>query len=788
MDNSDEYRVGWLKWLLLVSSIGCLALLSLAAFQENFTASWRAHQVEYSKRLDQLARATETKTQRKSSANYPIKVRQVFLDEWKRVDRCVTCHVGIENPDFAEVPQPLTAHSGDILKHHPADKFGCTICHQGQGRATEKQAAHGHVPFWDKPLLVGDFVQATCAKCHHDEQVPQAPALSHGRQLIGQLGCAGCHKMGDIANRVKAGPQLDSIGSKVSRKWLDKWLTNPKDYLPQGKMPYYGLNPGAVDALASYLMTFRNGAIDHRPKPEGDYDTGANIYRESQCIVCHVTKLDYNDNPVGGQIGPNLLEIGNKVNSRWLVTFLKNPHSFYPNTKMPAFHFSDQEALDLSQYVMEEWIDYDLLDAEEQEPEPAQGTAEQIGQGKRLFAELGCGGCHDLGHKTVKPTGPDLTFIGSTPVHQLTFGDAKVPHTTPDFLYTKLKSPKSLHHKFKLPTEGDFAAAIWNNLSPAAQFSGSQALPDGSEQDRMAWVFVQAQRAGLLDASLKIADGVARSQAAWLVEELNKTAALNPLKMPNFQLLDEDAKALTIALMSLSDVSAPSKHFEAPRRPKMVFNPKDKFGKLERHYRCLSCHQIRDSGELLASDLTYEGSRVDREWLEHYLDKPYSMRRMLTIAMPIFHFPKEESRLMADYISYVFVDSEMGKGWRLGRAQADPERGKTLFESKGCLACHQLHGTGGDVGPSLTTQVPEFPHGTWVGDKLKGEWIYQWLKDPQALLPDTIEPNLSLSDQESLDLTAYLLSLKNPEYQQLDPAHEEPEAGEVPEEHGEPES
>ena len=86
--------------------------------------------------------------------------------------------------------------------------------------------------------------------------------------------------------------------------------------------------------------------------------------------------------------------------------------------------------------------------------------------------------------------------------------------------------------------------------------------------------------------------------------------------------------------------------------------------------------------------------------------------------------------------------------------KADAERGKSLFDAKGCIACHQLHGAGGDVGPSLTTQVPEFPQGTWAGDKLKGEWVYTWLKNPHGMLPDTIEPNLVLSDQAALDLTA----------------------------------
>lgn len=680
MYESDKSRVAWLKVLLLLFSVACIALLLLAAFKENFTAPWRAHQARYAELLAEQAQAAGT-----SQREYPIEIRQVFLAEWGRVDRCVTCHVGIDNPGFKDQPQPLAAHSGDILKYHPADKFGCTICHQGQGRATDKDAAHGNVPHWNEPLLAGDFVQATCAKCHRDDEVPQAPILSRGRRLLRELGCVGCHRTGNVVAREKAGPQLDSIGSKVSQRWLIKWLTDPNDYLPQGKMPHYDLSPSAVSALAAYLMTFRNDSIEDTPLREGDYDEGATVYREAQCIVCHVTKLDYAENPVGGKIGPNLLKIGNKINQRWLFAFLKNPHSFLPYTKMPGYHFSDKEALDLSQFAVEEWVDYDLLDAEEKEPEPPAGTPGQIRQGKQLYAELGCAGCHRLGDEPTKPMGPDLTFIGSTPVHLLPFGDADVRHTVPDFLYTKLKSPKALHYE--------------------------------------------------------------------------------SAKMPDFHLTDEDAKALTIALMSLSELGAPSRRFEVPKQPKIIFNPKDEFGRLERHYRCLSCHKIRDSGELLASDLTLEGNRVNREWLYHYMNKPYSMRRTLTIAMPIFHFPDDESRLMADYMAHVFVDSQLGAAWRLIRDEADPQRGKALFDAKGCIACHQLHGSGGDVGPSLTTQVPEFPHGTWVGDKLKGEWIYPWLKNPQALLPESIEPNLGLSDQEAIDLTAYLLTLKNPEFQ-----------------------
>ena len=141
------------------------------------------------------------------------------------------------------------------------------------------------------------------------------------------------------------------------------------------------------------------------------------------------------------------------------------------------------------------------------------------------------------------------------------------------------------------------------------------------------------------------------------------------------------------------------------------------------------------------------------------------MRRTITIAMPIFNFPDEDARFMADYMSQVFVDRRIGTGWKDGSQKADANRGKALFDAKGCIACHQVHEQGGDVGPSFTTQVPEYPQGTWVGDKLQGTWIYQWLKNPQSLVPGTLEPNLGLTDQEALDLTAYLLSLKNPQFQ-----------------------
>lgn len=74
-------------------------------------------------------------------------------------------------------------------------------------------------------------------------------------------------------------------------------------------------------------------------------------------------------------------------------------------------------------------------------------------------------------------------------------------------------------------------------------------------------------------------------------------------------------------------------------------------------------------------------------------------------------------------------------------------RGSALFLEKGCAGCHSLRGQGGDVGPSLDG----------VASRLRAEYIYQWLRDPQAIKPATAMPNLHLTDDERAELVFFLL-------------------------------
>lgn len=81
------------------------------------------------------------------------------------------------------------------------------------------------------------------------------------------------------------------------------------------------------------------------------------------------------------------------------------------------------------------------------------------------------------------------------------------------------------------------------------------------------------------------------------------------------------------------------------------------------------------------------------------------------------------------------------------------ELGARLYADKyGCNGCHSIGEEGGKVGPALDR----------AGFRLNGTWIYRWLKNPQAMKPETRMPALGLSDADAKAVTMYLGTLRAP--------------------------
>lgn len=116
--------------------------------------------------------------------------------------------------------------------------------------------------------------------------------------------------------------------------------------------------------------------------------------------------------------------------------------------------------------------------------------------------------------------------------------------------------------------------------------------------------------------------------------------------------------------------------------------------------------------------------------------------------------------LLAAASAVVYATDEISGAPDLGAKAAPPLDGESVFQAKGCTACHSREGvSGGQIGPNLTGLV-ERAGGRVVGLTAE-EYVSQAVLDPQAYIVDGFGgvdmPTLPLSAEELEALTGFLL-------------------------------
>jgi len=97
-------------------------VLLVVAIRQAATPSWKKYQHEYYK----LQAQNEPNAAAKQAVlNTPLQIKQILLPGLHRVDRCTTCHLGVDDPTMKNAPEPFRYHQG--LGSHVTAKFGCTI-------------------------------------------------------------------------------------------------------------------------------------------------------------------------------------------------------------------------------------------------------------------------------------------------------------------------------------------------------------------------------------------------------------------------------------------------------------------------------------------------------------------------------------------------------------------------------------------------------------------------------------------------------------------------------------
>jgi mono/diheme cytochrome c family protein len=488
---------------------------------------------------------------------------------------------------------------------------------------------------------------------------------------------------------------------------------------------------------------------------------GRMLIRESNCVGCH--KIE----GYTKQWVPRLDGIGTKVTREWLVQWLKDPKAYDPVARMPNFLLTDEEANTLADFLMTFKAFPDNAQLEPLPVELASGAAlkddKLIEQGKTLFREARCISCH-LVNGRGGTTAPELATVASK--------------VSPAWLYTYIGNPKLLQPGVQMPrfgfTAGQRAAVVayieseFRNFNPD---SSGPHVPAPGFYDRGLALFRNYNCAGCHTlGSMKGAavmgpdlnhigsknlyeidfgnSGIRQTLPSYLSTKLKSPRIFSSsMKMPVFPFTDTDNRAVTVALLAMTDDHIPDSYMVQPK-PAQTISLQGAFGRLVDQMACLACHTMEGKGASIAPDLTPEASRAQAPWIRKYFKVPYSLRPILTVRMPNLFLSDSQINTIVDYMENVFVVDSLTR--TLDESPVTVARGKTLYTTYGCRSCHQLNGQGGYVGPPLDH----------VGSRLTPGWIYHWVKDPQALQPTTIDPNNLLSASDAEALAAYLVSVK----------------------------
>jgi mono/diheme cytochrome c family protein len=370
------------KWLLLVSSAGVLALLVAAALQENVFREWR--------RVQAAATGPE--------GPIPVQLRQVVNVSLGVADRCVSCHVAMAPGEQGVTGAGQAAHPR--VPHEPSE-FGCTVCHGGQGRATDKADAHGRVHFWPEPMLPAGMSEAGCGTCHTAVAVPRHDELRRARAAFERLDCLSCHRVDGRGGTLRPdqggmeGPDLSAAGfTGYAGGWYEHHLRTSVEKAPGPWAAFKAINEADRAALALFLST-RVAA----PK----LIEAKSVFLSSGCLGCHKVS------GVGGDDGPDLTRAGEKDPGRvdfsavtgdrtlanWFSEHARAPAAVVAGSLMPAPAVPAPEIDALTFYTLSlrrRDIPGSLLPRDRVRVERF-GEREFASDGASLFAAF-CSGCH----------------------------------------------------------------------------------------------------------------------------------------------------------------------------------------------------------------------------------------------------------------------------------------------------------------------------------------------------------------------------------------------------------
>jgi mono/diheme cytochrome c family protein len=378
----------------LALAIACFVVLIVhgVVFYDQFFHKWQDYQTTY---YDQARGLAKTDTERASLTGRAPRIEQAIVTRFgdQRVDRCGTCHIAMDDPRFEKYAHPLKTHpysttlgdrqiNGKWERRHKFSDFGCTVCHDGQGRGLQTEFSHGEDHYWPDPLLGyitqanwkkeyapklkgKEYLEVNCAQCHTEENFAGTPTVARGRKLFFETNCYGCHKIEGMSDGT-LGPELTESGKKFKVDYLWESIVDPRASSVTSFMPKFNLSEADTKALVIFLksrkgLNFSETSLARfraqlQAKREGEAApavptaaatlNGDKLILDRACVACH--KLGSRD----GGVAPDLTYEGLLKDENWIYDHFKNPRSTVPDSIMPTFRFTEAEFRAMTTYLV----------------------------------------------------------------------------------------------------------------------------------------------------------------------------------------------------------------------------------------------------------------------------------------------------------------------------------------------------------------------------------------------------------------------------------------------------
>ncbi len=201
----------------------------------------------------------------------------------------------------------------------------------------------------------------------------------------------------------------------------------------------------------------------------------------------------------------------------------------------------------------------------------------------------------------------------------------------------------------------------------------------------------------------------------------------------------------------------------------------DKFNagkRLVEKYGCYACHKIEGWEHKRKPGPSFHkiASKITKEFFKNWVWNPKLFNKHTN--MPHFFGQSNNSTPEFTIKNIAEVNAMAEVVWEKAEIYrpftqykgGDKARGKELIRTIGCLGCHGVEGLEKE---SEKVMAYAGPYLTGMGSKIDGDWLVSWLKRPSHYQENTIMPSFRLTDKEANDIAAYLIGLKNQNFEKF---------------------